>query len=227
MPRRIAVYGGSFDPFHLGHLVPTVRAQETFHFDAVYFVPAGRPPHKEGQALTPVTHRFAMVAMATLPYDRFYASDDELLQTEPSFTVETVRRYRERFPGVLLYFLLGSDSFSQLATWYRWQELADLAHLVVLHRAHIWGEELRDCTPEPLLGRLQRVTPFERVADPVSSTVYLLDHEPFPISGTSIRVRQRQGQPIRELVPHEVHSYIEKYELYRSEKETRFDHVVP
>jgi nicotinate-nucleotide adenylyltransferase len=230
MRRRIAVYGGSFDPFHLGHLVPTVRAQETFHFDAVYFVPAGVPPHKQDQMLTPVTHRFAMVAMATLPYDRFYASDDELFQQEATYTVETVQRYRDRYPQANLYFLLGSDSFSQLATWHRWQELADVAHLVVLHRAHIWGEELRSCTPASLVPRLQEVAPFEHVPDPSSSTVYLLDHEPFPISGTSIRVRQRQGQPIRELVPHEVHSYIEKYQLYRGEKgekEMRSDHVVP
>lgn len=214
---RIAVYGGSFDPFHLGHLIPTVRAQETFRFDAVYFVPSGNPPHKSGEPLTPATHRHAMVALATLPYERFYASDLEVFSKEPTFTVDTLRRFHEMFAGDHIYFLLGSDSFSQIATWDRWQELADLAYLVVLHRAHIWGDELKRRVPPVLASRIHMVAPFASVADPEDHTIYLLDHEPFPISATSIRERQRHGLPIRELVPHEVYTYIEKYRLYRHE----------
>jgi len=219
MTQRIAVYGGSFDPFHAGHLVPTVRAQETFQFDAVHFVPAGHPPHKLGEPLTPITHRLAMVALATLPFERFFASDDEVFVDGPTYTVDTVRRYRERFPGAVLYFLLGSDSFSQIATWGRWRELVDLAHLVVLHRAHIWGSDLRTRVPEELRSRLVEVEPFAKVPDPTEQTVYLLNHDPFPVSATDVRQRLRQGFPIRELVPHEVNSYIEKYGLYRTDDE--------
>ena len=219
MTQRIAVYGGAFDPFHLGHLVPTVRAQETFHFDAVYFVPSGHPPHKADAPLTSVTHRLAMVAMATLPYENFYTADDEVFATGFTVTVETVQIYRKRFPDAVLYFLLGSDSFSQMASWERWQELADLAHLVVLHRAHMWNEELRQRVPAELIPRMQLVAPFEELPDPEGQTVYLLNHEPFPISGTSIRNRQALGLPIRELVPHEVFSYIEKYGLYQPVQE--------
>ena len=218
MTQRIAVYGGSFDPFHTGHLVPTVRAQETFQFDAVHFVPAGKPPHKLGEPLTSITHRFAMVALATLPFERFFASDDEVFVDGPTYTVKTVQRYRDRFPEADLFFLLGSDSFSQIATWERWRELVDLAHLVVLHRAHIWGDELRSRVPEELRPRLVEVEPFARVADPTEQTVYLLNHDPFPISATVVRQRQRRGLPIRELVPHEVYSYIEKYCLYRTDE---------
>jgi len=217
MSHRIAIYGGAFDPFHLGHLVPTVRAQETFQFDAVHFVPAGNPPHKLGEPLTPITHRLAMVALATLPYERFFASDDEVFVDGPTYTVKTVQRYRDRFPEADLYFLLGSDSFSQIATWERWRELVELAHLVVLHRAHIWGDDLRSRVPELLRSRLVEVEPFARVPDPTEQTVYLLNHEPFPISATVVRQRQRRGLPIRELVPHEVNSYIEKYRLYRTD----------
>lgn len=215
MRTRIAVYGGSFDPFHLGHLIPTVRAQETFRFDAVYFVPGGNPPHKEGQPLTRVTHRYAMVTLATLPYERFFGSDFEVFESGPTYTVDTVRHFRKRFPDADLYFLLGSDSFSQIATWHRWQELADLAHLVVLHRSHMWGADLAGRVPASLASRIQVTAPFEAVSDPEGRTVYLLDHEPFPISATSIRDRQASGLPIRELVPHEVYTYIEKYGLYR------------
>ena len=212
---RIAVYGGSFDPFHLGHLIPTVRALETFHFDAVHFVPAGHPPHKDGQPLTRVTHRLVMVALATLPYERFFASDLEVFCQGPTYTVETVQHFRNLHPDDDLYFLLGSDSFSQIATWHRWRDLVDLAHLVVLHRAHMWNEDLRGKVPSELLDRLQVVAPFESVPAPENPTIYLLDHEPFPIFATSIRERQSRGLPIRELVPHEVYTYIERYGLYR------------
>jgi len=225
MSGRIAIYGGSFDPFHLGHLVPTVRAQETFHFEAVYFVPAGAPPHKDAAPLTPVTHRLAMVAMATLPYDGFFTSDDEVFASRPNYSVHTVRRYQEKFPEHTMYFILGSDSFSQIATWEQWEELVDLVHLVVLHRAHMWGDDLVRRIPQRLVPRLVQVEPFAEVPDPEELTVYLLNHEPFPISGTSIRNRQRRGQPIRELVPHEVHSYIEKYRLYHPQAETEEDHA--
>jgi nicotinate-nucleotide adenylyltransferase len=214
MTRRIAIYGGSFDPFHLGHLVPTVRAQETFGFEAVYFVPAGSPPHKDLGPLTAVTHRLAMVAMATLPYENFFTSDDEVFAPQPTYSVETVRRFQRRFPDSTLYFILGSDSFSQIATWELWEELVDSVHLVVLHRAHMWGRELEARVPARLRPRLRLTEPFEHVPDPEELTVYLLNHEPFPISGTSIRDRQSRGLPIRELVPHEVNSYIEKYGLY-------------
>ncbi len=214
MTERIAIYGGSFDPFHLGHLVPTVRAQETFQFQAVYFVPAGSPPHKHSAPLTPVTHRLAMVAMATLPYENFYTSDDEVFAPQPTYSVETVRRFQTRFPDSTLYFILGSDSFSQIQTWELWEELVESVHLVVLHRAHMWGDELAARVPKRLLPRLRVVEPFEEVPDPEDLTVYLLNHEPFPISGTSIRARESRGLPIRELVPHEVHTYIEKYGLY-------------
>lgn len=219
MSQRIAVYGGSFDPFHTGHLVPTVRAQETFQFDAVHFVPAGSPPHKQGEPLTPITHRLSMVALATLPFERFFAADDEVFVDGLSYTVKTVKRFRDRYPGALLYFLLGSDSFSQLSTWESWEELVELAHLVVLHRAHIWGSDLRRRVPERLRSRMVVVEPFARVPDPTEQTVYLLNHDPFPISATDVRQRLRAGQPIRELVPHEVNSYIEKYRLYRTDED--------
>jgi len=221
--KRIAVFGGSFDPIHLGHLVPTIRAQETFRFDAVHFVPSRRPPHKQGQPMTPVTHRFAMVALATLPFPGFFVSDEEVFAREPTFTVDTVLHFRQHNADAALYFLMGSDSFSHLSTWDRWEELVDLTHLVVLRRAHMWGEELERQVPSQLLSRITVVKPFSSVDDSDRPVIYLLDHEPFPISATSIRDRQHRGLPIRELVPHEVNSYIEKYGLYRYPSEVTSD----
>lgn len=210
------MFGGSFDPVHLGHLVPAVRALETFRFDALHFIPAGRPPHRS-EALTPFAHRFAMLALATAPYDRFYVSDLELEGDGPTYTVDTLRRVRNAVAAEHLYFLLGSDSFSQIATWHRWEELVELAHLVVLHRDTVWADELRRAVPPPLRPRLRTVAPFAAVPDPAPGErlIYLLDHEPFPVSATRLRERLRAGTTIHELVPPEVHRYIVKYRLYR------------
>jgi len=213
---RLGVFGGTFDPVHLGHLVPAVRALETFDLDALIFVPAGRPPHKQGAPVTPFSHRFAMLALATQPYERFFVSDLELTVTGPTYTVDTLTRVREAHPAEQLFFLMGSDSFSQIGTWHRWRDLVELAHLVVLHRATSWGDDLLARVPEPLHPRLRPVEPFATVADsaPDEHLVYLLDHDPFPVSATHLRERLRRGQTISELVPPEVHRYIIKYRLY-------------
>ncbi|MGE5236843.1 MAG: nicotinate-nucleotide adenylyltransferase [Acidobacteriota bacterium] len=214
--KRVGIYGGTFDPVHLGHLVPAVRAQETLRFDALVFVPAARPPHKQGEPLTGFSHRFAMLALATHPYDRFFVSDIELEGEGPTYTEETVRRFAERFPAEHLYFLMGSDSFSQIGTWHHWEELVELTHLVVLHRATVWNDELLARVPARLHARMRRVEPFAEVPDPAAGErlIYLLDHEPFPVSASHLRDRLRRGHTIRELVPPEVHRYIVKYRLY-------------
>lgn len=213
---RVAVFGGTFDPVHLGHLIPTVGAAETFNFSQVVFIPAFDPPHKQGAVLAPFSHRFAMLALATQPYDRFFVSDLEMGRPGPTYTVDTLREFCRRNPGAEVYFVLGSDSFSQIETWHRWQELVDLAHLVVLHRTTVWGEELERRVPDSLRNRLTPVTLFQSVPDPPPGRklIYLLNHEPFPVSASLIRQRLQAGQTISELVPPEVHRFIVKYGLY-------------
>ncbi len=214
--RRVGFFGGTFDPVHLGHLVPAVRAFETFRFDALVFIPAAHPPHRLGEALTPFSHRFAMMALATQSYDRFLVSAVEAEREGPTYTVDTLRTLSERLAAEHPYFLMGSDSFSQIGTWHRWQELVDLAHLVVLHRNTVWGEALESRVPEGLRGRMESIEPFREVPDPKPGArrIYLLEHEPFPVSATHLRERLRQGLTIHELVPPEVHRYIVKHRLY-------------
>lgn len=213
---RIAIFGGSFDPVHLGHLVPTVGAMETFGFSQVVFVPALDPPHKQGMLLAPFSHRFAMLALATQAYDRFFVSDLELGRPGPTYTVDSLREILQRCRDASVFFLLGSDSFSQITTWHRWEELVDLVHLVVLRRATIWSDELVKKIPEKLQSRLTPVKLFEPVPDPPhkDKLVYLLENQPFPVSASVIRERLQAGQTIAELVPPEVHRWILKYGLY-------------
>ena len=158
-----------------------------------------------------------MLALATQPYDRFLVSDIESERKGPTYTVDTLRALRERLPVEQLYFLMGSDSFSQIGTWNRWQELVELAHLVVLHRRHglgrgagsagAGGAAAAACARSSLSGKVPD-------PEPGSRWIYLLEHEPFPISATHLRERLRAGLTIHELVPPEVHRYIVKHRLY-------------
>jgi len=218
---KLAVFGGTFDPVHHGHLEPAVAALATFAFDEVVFVPAGKPPHKLAEPRTPFAHRFAMLALATQDHQRFTVSDIELERDGPTYTVDTLLLLRERRPGAALYFLLGSDSFAQIATWHRWEELADLATLVVLHRPSIWGEPMLASVPPPLHRRLRTVAAGSRPPVESRRVVYLLDHPPHPASATAIRDRLRRGETVTGLVPPAVHRYIVKHGLYHEDQDAR------
>jgi nicotinate-nucleotide adenylyltransferase len=220
--RRIGVFGGTFDPVHNGHLGPAALALATFGFDELVFIPAGDPPHKQGEPLTPFSHRFAMLTLATQADDRLLVSDIERRRRGPTYTVDTLRLLREQHRADRLFFLMGSDSFAQITTWRRWEELAELAELVVLHRATAWGEALTAQAPGLLRRCAETVTPGAPWSGGGARRprVYLLDHEPFPVSATELRARVRAGRPIDELVPAPVHRYIVKYHLYRSSGET-------
>ena len=219
--RKVGFFGGTFDPVHLGHLVPAARAFETFRLDVLVFVPTGQPPHKLGEPLTPFAHRFAMVALAAQSNDRFLVSTIEAERSGPTYTVDTLRQLRDLFPAEQHFFLMGSDSFAQIGTWHSWEELLDLAHLVVLHRPTVWGDELAAKVPAGLRPRMRTVQPLQDVpeAEGALHSVYLLAHEPFAIAASDLRERLRSGLTIRELVPPEVYRYIIKHRLYRQESE--------
>jgi nicotinate-nucleotide adenylyltransferase len=217
----LAVFGGTFDPVHLGHLIPARWALNVFGFGQVLFVPAAQPPHKQGESVTPFAHRFAMLALATQDDDHLLVSDLELGRAGPSYTVETLQSLRRQRPGEELYFLLGSDSFLEIESWRRWQEIAELAHLVVLHRPGPWGAELRRQSPAALRERLRPLAAGADapVAAPGERLVYLVEHKPVAVSATEIRDRFRRGLDVGDLVPPAVERHIRKHGLYHLESE--------
>lgn len=215
--RRLGIFGGTFDPVHDGHLRPAARAAEVFGFDELVFVPAGNPPHKLGESRTAFAHRFAMLALATQDDDRGVVSVIEAERDGPTYTIDTLAALHEAHAGDRLYFLMGSDSFAQITTWRRWDELLSLASLVVLRRPTIWGDELLAGVPPELRPSVASVArtalPSGHEAGP--HRVYLLDCEPYPISATEVRQRLGRGLPIGDVMPATVRRYIEKHRLYR------------
>ena len=199
---KIGLFGGSFDPIHRGHVAPVRHACEQLALDSVWFLPTARPPHKPGRRFAPALRRYAMVELALLDEPGMLVSGHEL-GDQPAYTVETLEHFRAARPDAELSLLIGSDSLAALQTWRRWQELPELARLVVLARP---GWELG-----PVVSAM---APELRAAWRAGRLV-AVENEPLPFSSTTIRqALARRVQPPAGSVHPLVLDYARKYRLY-------------
>ena len=186
---RLGLFGGTFDPPHLGHLVVAQDVVEGLALDRLLFLPAGSPPHKTGKVISPAPLRLEMVRALTAGSDVFRVSDVELKRGGPSFTVDTLRYYRDLYPEAEIFFVLGADQATAFDGWRDPEILASLATLVVMARGGV------------------QVPGMNFTSVPVTRV---------DISATNIRERVRAGRSIRYLVPEEVRQIIESQCLYRA-----------
>jgi nicotinate-nucleotide adenylyltransferase len=203
---RIAILGGTFDPIHNGHLAAAHSVAETFQVDEVHFVPAFSPPHKQSRGITSPFHRFAMVALATLPIERFRTSTIEVDALERRYTVETLETMKKAYPDSEFLFIIGTDMYQEIETWKNFRRLFELAHLVIVNRPGFPFRE--DVAPFQILSEKQKVTL------PTNTSVFYLPFVQQPISSTEIRGDCRKGAEVRQWLPPLVWSYIERNKLY-------------
>ena len=199
--RRIGLFGGTFDPPHLGHLVLAEWARARLGLDRVVFMPAGTPPHKRGRRLTDAAHRLAMTRLAVRGNPAFSVSGLEARRVGPSFTVDTLQHFHARQPGARLYLLMGADSLADFPSWRGPGEIARLATLVVA---------ARPAGPPPGAGARSR--PLVRAR--ARGRVVLLDNPLVAISSSALRSRVRAGRSLRYLVPDAVAAYVARHGLY-------------
>lgn len=187
---RVGVLGGTFNPIHLGHLIVAADAHRALSLDRVLFVPSAEPPHKPGGVSVPAASRLKMVRAAVRGDPRFAVDDLELHRRGPSYTVDTLRVLRERWPDADICLLIGADLASDLDTWRHPEEIAREARIIVLTRN---GQGMPKSTPVP--------------AEPLQVTRV-------DISATEIRRRAERGETLRYLVPEPVRAIIERGRLY-------------
>ncbi len=192
-PIRIGILGGTFDPPHLGHLMVGQDLVHHLELNELIFMPCNVPPHKDAADVSPAEIRYKMVRAAVESNDSFQASDLELRREGPSYSVDSVRALRERYPGAELYFIIGTDQFAELSTWKEPEELARLATLVVMARE---GEDAQGIDPGVEVS--YQTVPVTRV----------------DVSSTRIRERVRDGNPIRYWVRKPVRRIIAQQGLY-------------
>src|SRR5579859_5834119 len=226
-PRRIALFGGSFDPIHSGHLSVARAADRRFNFDEIHFIPASRPPHKLKQHLAPFPHRFAMVALACTEHPHFVPSlaeaGEDFSGTQLHYSVDTVRYFRHSYHGQgdRIYFIIGADAFLDIPMWKEYETLLGLCDFIVANRPGIRVEALRLVIPPDLMARggvrkdAEEVHESNVVAHLTRTSVYLLDNVSSEVSATDIRRKRHREQNIHGLVSARVEEYILKQDLYR------------
>lgn len=193
--RRVGVFGGTFDPPHVGHLIVARDAAEALELDRLFLVVAARPPHKAPDAHTPPALRLEMLAAAVEGDPVLAASDLELRRPGPSYTIDTVREVQDSHAEAELYLLIGADQWRELGGWKDPRELGRRAVLAVMARE---GED--PASVDPGVGVACRPVPVTRI----------------DLSSSQVRARIRAGRSIRYLVPDAVGAIIEREGLYRA-----------
>ena len=213
-PHLLGVYGGSFDPIHLGHLVPVEEARLATGLDEILYVPAFAPPHKPQGPSASAFHRFGMCAVALEAYPKLLLSDFEASRGGTTYTVETLRHVRANHPDSEVFLVVGSDSMAGLHTWREWREIVSDYRIVVVYREGVDYPDLREKLPAELAHRLAPLgaRPRDEVAD--HETVFWAGNAPVTISSTWIRSALPSVQSLSESLPPAVERYARRHRLY-------------
>lgn len=199
---KIGLMGGTFDPVHVGHLLTAEAVREKFGLSRILFIPAARPPHKEGHGFASAEARLAMTRLATADNPAFMVSDIELKRTGPSYSLLTVEALMAHFEGKAeLYFITGADALNELGTWYHAPRLLSICHFIAATRQG------------SALDRARLVRDFGE--ELVASRIHELATPELELSSTDIRARVGEGRSIRYRVPAAVADYIYKEGLYK------------
>lgn len=208
--RPVGIFGGTFDPIHYGHLRTAFEMLQALRFGEIRFIPSGDPPHR-GETYADAELRFEMVRVATEAQPGFVVDDRELRRDGPSYTIDTLASLREEHGDVPLGLIVGMDAFLGLATWHRWDEFLDLAHIVVAHRPG-WrapdigalGELISNCGTHRI----------DDLHDHSHGYIYIHAVTQLEISSTEIRELIAADRDPRFLMPDSVRDVIENSACY-------------
>ena len=220
---RIALYGGTFDPVHAGHLEVARRVSQLFEIERVLFIPAQMAPHKIGRPVTEPIHRYAMLALATQDDPQLSISTFELDAPDRRYTVDTVGHFQRVLGDATeLFFIMGADSWSEITTWREWERLLSMTNHIVVTRP---GYEL----PTTHVGEHKdRIVDLRKSAVSISrgfEQIYITDIVMNDASATQIRRLASEGRTdeLVNLVPAPVLEYIKKYGIYRELNEAKLN----
>jgi nicotinate-nucleotide adenylyltransferase len=217
MTERIGLFGGTFDPIHLGHLRAAREVLEKFALNRILFIPSFIPPHKERQGMAPARDRLRMVELACAGEPRFAASSVEVDAGGRSYSILTLERIRALDPEARIFFILGVDAFLEIGTWREHERVLDEALFIVITRPGARLEDAAGAVPGRLRSRIRAIAEGETVDEAAlgDHRIFLLPIRALDISSTEVRKRIRAGETAAGLVPEAVGDYIRSHGLYR------------
>jgi nicotinate-nucleotide adenylyltransferase len=224
--KRMAFYGGSFDPIHCGHLTIARELTGAFDLDEFVFIPAFHAPHKKRKKPTSAFHRYAMLALATAAESKIKVSKIELDAPEKPYTVETLTRLKNELAGAQIFFVMGADSWTEITTWRDWETVLTMVNIIVVTRpdyeigfSHVTEEirerivDLRESSQRSAVSGQQKI---EDQRPKTKDQIFITDAVQIDVSATEIREKIRENRTgWRKDVPEEVAKYIEKYQIYK------------
>lgn len=231
---KLGVFGGTFDPIHIGHLHLAHRTQRLFGLSQIHFVVATSPPHKSPDQLIPLSHRYSMVCLATSGSATFVPSLLELESPASPFSIHTLRKLDQRYrrKRAELYFIAGGDSLLDVGSWRESQELLTSYNFIFVSRPGIEMVDVAAALPRRAtfrvhdlrgLGSRQIRRQLQSEGKARDMGIYLIDVDALDISSSQIRTLVSLGKRIHHLVPSSVHEYIHKLHLYGSDDQRTAD----
>ncbi len=214
---KIGLYGGTFNPFHNGHIGITRHVQTVYDLDKIFFIPSAIPPHKPGKTLAPAKDRFKMVEQSLISHPDLLVSDVELNRDGPSYTIDTIDRFKKEFSrDTRFYLLMGSDAFLDITTWKATHQLFHSIHIIVMLRGD-WKNI--DLITSFIDENISKRYSFDRTgltfSHETKQGISICKVPKIDISSTMVRQRVKQNLPIHDLVPAQVEQIIRTKELYR------------
>lgn len=208
--RKIGIFGGSFDPVHFGHLRPALEILEALSLDHMRFIPSGQPPHRDAPVADAV-QRLAMLKAAVAAEPRFQVDERELRRDAPSYTYDTLAELKAEHPQDRLVLMLGLDAFLGFTRWHRWQEILELAHLVIAHRP---GSSLEIHGEIAMLVQEREVDDARALLAQPAGRLMFQTVTQLEISSSQVREIAAHGGDIRFLVPEPVRALIQDSHCY-------------
>jgi len=219
---RIGLFGGTYNPIHLGHLRTAVEVKEGFSLDEIYLIPCAIPPHKKSRPVAGAQERYEMARISTLNTPGFSASDVELKRSGPSYTIDTVLYFKSVLPkDTELYFILGLDAFLEIDTWKSYMDLFSLIPFIILTRPYagqidpgLRQQKIEDFIKSRISAGYKYDSSQSGFVHLEMEPLFLFDVTPLEISSSAIRSLIKKGRSIQFLVPDDVIDFIKTKGLY-------------
>lgn len=211
---RIGLLGGSFNPIHNAHLRIAMEAQAACLLDRVIFIPAADPPHKALAGGVSFEHRSKMVSLAIAGRPDYKMSNIEEERGGKSYSIDTIRAFREQFPEDELFFIIGADSFLEIGTWHRYDEIFPLCNLVVVERPGCPVTKPLEALPDAVRGMFSYNSKAGSLKHGSGRSIFFITGSPLELSSTEIRRLASVEEDLTPYVPSDVAAYISNQRIY-------------